>query len=58
LLSPTPLIDDQSVNQDQTNGAETNDPISPLAIALLPVALLLFSVLGIVIRQIARGKAR
>ena len=58
LLSPTALVDDQSVNQDQTDGAETNDPISPFAIALLPVAILLFSVLGIVIRQIARGKAR
>jgi hypothetical protein len=58
LLSPTALVDDQSVSQDQTAGAETNDPISPFAIALLPVAILLFSVLGIVIRQIARGKAR
>ena len=43
-------------SQGQTDRTETNDPISPLAMALLPVALLLLSVLGIVIRRVAQAK--
>ena len=56
LLTPTAPAENQSVNQDQTNRVETTNSISPFTIALLPVALLLLGVLGIVIRRITREK--
>jgi hypothetical protein len=40
----------------QTDRTETNDQTSPLVIALVPVALLLLGVLGIVMRQVARSR--
>ena len=43
-------------SQGQTDRTETNEPISPLAMALLPVVLLLLSVLGIVIRRVTQAK--
>ncbi|HET9905174.1 MAG TPA: sialidase family protein [Anaerolineales bacterium] len=52
LLTPTFTLD----NQGQTDGVETNDPVSPFIMALLPVALLLIVVLGVVIRRIAQAK--
>jgi hypothetical protein len=51
---PTPArtADSEPTNsQDQTDRNETKNPISHLTMALLPVALLLLSVLGIVIRR-------
>ena len=45
-------------SQDQTDENENNNRISPYTIALLPVALLLLSVLGIMIRRAARAEDR
>ena len=59
--SPTPAstVESEPANSpDQTDLNETKDPISPFTMALLPVALLLLSVLGIVMRQAARAKDR
>jgi hypothetical protein len=42
--------------QDKTDPKDINQPVSPLAMALLPVALLLLSVLGIMIRRAARAQ--
>ena len=56
VLTPTATADNQSVNQGPLDRVETTNSISPLAIALLPVALLLLGVLGIVIRRITQEK--
>jgi hypothetical protein len=56
-LSSTPAsaVDTEPVSSPgQTDSNETNDRMSPFTIALLPVALLLLIVLGIVIRRDAR----
>jgi hypothetical protein len=59
--SSTPV---STVNTEPTNsqGAadreETNDPISPFTMAILPVALLLLSVLGLMLRRATRDKDR
>jgi hypothetical protein len=58
LLIPTAAIDDLSDNQGQTDRVENNNPVSPFIMALLPVALLLLGVLGMVIRQANRVKDR
>ncbi|MEW6404706.1 MAG: sialidase family protein [Chloroflexota bacterium] len=58
LLTPIASLDNGFANQGQTDHVETNEPIAPFTIALLPVALLLLSVLGIVIRQAAQVKDR
>jgi hypothetical protein len=57
--TPASTVDSERANsQGETDRDQTTDPISPYTIALLPVALLLLSVLGIVIRQAARVKNR
>jgi hypothetical protein len=48
--SPTPAV--------KTDRNETNNGISPIILALFPVALLLLSVLGIVIRRVIKVKDR
>jgi hypothetical protein len=60
-LSPTPagtVESEPASSQGQTDRSAINSTISPLAIALVPVALLLLGVLGIVIRQVAQSKHR
>ena len=54
--SPVPSEPTQS--QSQTDGNARNTPVFPFTVALLPVALLLFIVLGIVIRGVTRGEDR
>ena len=51
LLTPTATLDNQSANQSQVDRVETSDSVSPYIMALLPVALLLLVVVGIVIRR-------
>jgi hypothetical protein len=58
LLTPTASVDNRSANQGQMDRVETDDPMSPFTMALLPVALLLLVVLGIVIRRAAQVKDR
>jgi hypothetical protein len=59
LLTPTSTIDSEPTNsQNQTDRIESNSRTSPFAIALVPVALLLFLVLGIVIRRITQAEDR
>lgn len=58
LLTPTASVDNQAANPSQMDQVETNDPISPFTMALIPVALLLLGVLGIVIRRAAQAKDR
>ena len=59
LKTPASTVDSEPTNsQGRRDRSETNDLISPLTIALIPVALLLLSVLGIVIRRAARAKDR
>ena len=57
-LTPTLSVDNQPTNEGQPDPNETNDRISPFATAILPVALLLLSVLGVVLWQATRNKAR
>ena len=66
-VSPTPqplstptgtAVSAPTNSQSQTGGNTTNDPTIPFTVALLPVALLLFIVLGIVIRGSTRGEER
>src|SRR6185503_20505653 len=45
-------------SQGETDQNETSGRVSPFTMALLPVALLLLSVLGIVIRRAIRDKDR
>ena len=55
--TPASTVDSEPANsQGQTNRNEINDRISPFTTALLPVALLLLSVLGIVIRRATRNE--
>ena len=59
--SPTPAstFDSAQVNsQGQTDHDDTNGRTSPFIMALIPVTLLLFTVLGLVIRRAARGQDR
>jgi hypothetical protein len=57
--TPASTVDSGPANsQGQTDRNETNNPLSPFTIALLPVALLLLIVLGIVIRRAARANDR
>jgi hypothetical protein len=57
--TPASTVDSEPANsQGQTARNETNGRISPLTIALLPVALLLLSVLGIVIWRATRAQDR
>jgi hypothetical protein len=61
VRSPTPVstVDSEQTNsQVQIDPSETNSRISPFTMAILPVALLLLSVLGFVIRQAVRAKDR
>lgn len=58
LLIPTASVDNQAVNQGQVDSAESNNPITPFTMALIPVAVILLSVLAIVIRRAARAKGR
>ena len=57
--TPASTVDSEPANsQGQTDRNETNDRISPVIMALLPVALLLLAILGIVIRRAARANDR
>jgi hypothetical protein len=57
--TPASTVDSEPADsQGQTDRNETNDRISPFTMALLPVALLLLIVLGIVIRRAAQAKDR
>jgi hypothetical protein len=56
-LAATASVDNQP-DEGQTEPVKTNDPITPFKVALIPVALLLLGVLGLVIRQAARAKDR
>jgi hypothetical protein len=57
--TPTSMVDGEPTSsQGQTDRNETTNQTSPLTIALLPVALLLLSVLGIVIRRAAQAQDR
>ena len=57
LSTPVSTIESEPTkSQEQTGRTETGNQISPLAMALLPVALLLLSILGIVIRRVAQAK--
>ena len=59
LATPTSVMDNQATQSPgQPGDNETNNGPSPFTIALLPVALLLLGVLGVVIWQAARGKDR
>jgi hypothetical protein len=59
LSTPTVMAKSEPTNsQSQTDGNTTNDPTLPFTVALLPVALLLFIILGIVIRGSTRGQDR
>jgi hypothetical protein len=58
ILPASTIANEQANSLDQKDLNETNDPISPFTMALIPVALLLLSVLGFVIRQAARVKDR
>lgn len=55
-LEPSPTVvstleSEPTNSQSQTDPNESNDPLSPLIMAVLPVALLLLGVLGFVIRR-------
>ena len=57
--TPGSTVDSGPANsQGQTDRNETSAPISPFIMALLPVALLLLGILGIVIRRAARANDR
>jgi hypothetical protein len=57
--TPASTVDSEPTNsQAQTDLNETNDRTSPFTMALLPVALLLLVVLGIMIRRVAQLKDR
>ena len=52
VFTPANTVNSEPTSsQGQTDRNETNNPISPLTMALVPVALLLLSVLGIMIRR-------
>lgn len=52
------LISEPTRSPGQTDRIETNDPITPFTMALVPVAILLLSVLGIMIRRASQAKDR
>ena len=55
LLTPTALVETPIANlQGQEAGVNSRDPMNPFVRALLPVALLLLIVLGIVVRRANR----
>ena len=56
LMTPTATVDNQAVDQGEIDRVETTNSLSPLTMALLPVALLLLGVLGFVIRRVTREK--
>jgi hypothetical protein len=59
--SPTPvstLAGEPTNSQGQPDRNESNDPLSPFIMAILPVSLLLLGVLGFVIRRSAQLKDR
>ena len=57
--TPENTVDSEPTDsQAETDRNETNNPISPFIMALLPVALLLLIVLSTVVRQFARVKDR
>jgi hypothetical protein len=59
LSTPASTVEgDPADSQDQTDRNETNDRVSPFTIALIPVALLLLSVLGMMIRRASRVNDR
>ncbi len=69
LIPATPTLDHSLIpvstanivstnTPDQTDSSETDGPISPFVMALLPVALLLLSVLGIAIRRANQFKSQ
>jgi hypothetical protein len=58
LLTPSPSVDNWTATPDQTDRNATNNRTSPFLMALLPVALLLVIILGIVIRRAAQAKDR
>jgi hypothetical protein len=58
FLTPTAPVDHPSANPGQMDSVETVTSPSPFTIALVPVALLLLSVLGIMIRRASRDKDR
>jgi hypothetical protein len=53
-----PVNSEPTNSQSQADRNQANDPISPVTVALIPVALLLLVVLGIVLRRAARVKGR
>lgn len=58
-FTPASTVDSEPTNsQGQADRNQTNNRISPFALALAPVALLLLTVLGIVIRRAARVEDR
>jgi hypothetical protein len=58
LSTLTASVDNQSANTGQTEGIETSDSPSPFIMALVPVALLLLVVLGMVVRRASQLKDR
>ena len=50
-LTPTAAVDNQPPTQDPVDYGETNNSIAPFTMTLIPVALLLLAVLGLVIRR-------
>ena len=60
FVSTPPSTIDRGLTEPeaQTPGDESSDPISPFIIALVPVALLLLGVLGIMLRRSARVEDR
>jgi hypothetical protein len=58
-LTPAGTVDSEPTNPaGQTDLNQTKGSTSPLTVALIPVALLLLTVLGFMIRQATRGKDR
>jgi hypothetical protein len=58
-VTPAAMVDSGSARlQDATGRINASDPMIQLALALLPVALLLLTVLGIVALRAVRVKAR
>ena len=57
--TPATVVETEPTNaQSQATRNQTNDRVSPFTMALIPVALLLLGVLGIVIRRVLRAKDR
>jgi len=58
LLTPTALVDNRSATEDPTVDVETNNRISPIVTAGIPLAVLLLSVMGFVFWRATRVKDR